>query len=161
MTTSPKRDKADRREALRDLRDLLDAYGADPTRWPQTDARRSAAWILLRAGDPDALQLQAQAAALDSAIGRLGPAPAPSAALTGRILQAAERPGRWNWREQVGTLWKPAGALACAALLGVMVGVLSPVPVSTGSGQQLASLEKEFASLTGLEQSTGFGEFAE
>lgn len=151
----------ERETALTSLQAMLDAYGADPTRWPADDERRAAAWTLLQSGDADARRLQSHTAALDSALNTLAPAPAPSAALTGAILQAAQRPARVTWHDWASRFWKPASALACAAMLGVMVGVLSPVPVTSAAGQQLASLETEISSLDGLGQNNGLSEFAE
>ena len=150
-----------RETALNGLRAMLDAYGADPTRWPADDNRRAAAWALLQSGDADAASLQSRTAALDAALNALAPAPAPSAALTGAILQAARQPARTTWRDWATRFWKPASALACAGLLGIMVGVLSPVPVTDAAGQQFASLESEVSRLDSLGQDTGFTEFAE
>ena len=161
MTGTRKTGAADRETALTDLQAVLDAYGADPTRWPVRDERRTAAWTLLQSGDAEAARRQSHAAALDTALDALAPAPAPSAALTGAILQAAQRPARVTWHDWASRIWKPASALTCAALLGVMVGVLSPVPVTSATGQQLASLETEIATLDGLGQNNGLAEFGE
>lgn len=151
----------ERETALTSLHAMLDAYGADPTRWPAGDERRAAAWGLLQAGDAEAIRLQSRATALDTALNTLAPAPAPSAALTGAILQAAQQPARSGWRDWANRFWKPASALACAGLLGIMVGVVTPVPVTSATGQQLASLETEISSLDGLGQNNGLSEFAE
>lgn len=70
----------------RRLEALLDAYGADPARWPATE--RAAAQALLEA-DP-ALQVRLEAARrLDRALDRLPPAPAPAGELAARIRAAA------------------------------------------------------------------------
>jgi len=144
--------------ALQDLQGLLEAYGANTTRWPVDDPRRTAAWALLQSGDSAAERMVNEAMALDKAMNALA-APAPSAALTGTVLQAAEKKPRTGLRDWTQTLWKPAGALACAAFLGVMVGVYSPVPVAAVA-EQAASLETEVASVGGLDGG-GFGELAE
>lgn len=155
-------------EGLADLESLLEAYGADPARWPVDDPRRPKAWAASQSGDPAAQELVRQAQAFDTALDHaLGAPAAPkaSAALTGAILQAApsttpqsavQRLNDWATR-----FWKPVAALSCAAFLGVMVGVIAPVPVSTVAGQQTASLEMEVASLGSLDGGGGFEEFVD
>jgi hypothetical protein len=64
---------------------LLDAYGADPARWP--DAEVAAARALLERS-AEARAQRDEAAALDAALDAL-PATTPSPALTARILAAA------------------------------------------------------------------------
>ncbi len=152
--------------AMQALEDLLDAYGADPARWPGEDPRRAAAWALIESGDAAALQSLAAAAALDSALDSATP-PAPSAALTGAVLQAAQRtgsglPGRFGLLLNP-AFFRPAGALACAMLLGLAVGSWSPVPIVGVDESQVAGLETEMASLGTLDgngDDNGFGEFA-
>lgn len=145
--------------ALRSLGALLDAYGADPARWPADDPRRAAAWALIDSGDPAALQAVAAAGALDRALDSVS-APAPSAALAGTVLQAAQRAGRGR----AGLLWtsglfRPAGVLACAMLLGIAVGAWSPVPVAGVGESRAAGLETELASLAALEENGDAGRF--
>ena len=149
-------------EAGRALEELLAAYGADPAHWPADDPRRAAAWSSIESGDATAQESLAAAAALDRALDSVTP-PAPSAALTGAVLQAAQRTGP-DLRAWAGLLWKPAGALACAMLLGIAVGILSPVPVAGVAESHVAGLETEMASLGTLDgngDDNGFGEFAE
>lgn len=156
-----------REAAVAALGELLDAYGADPARWPAEDPRRAAAWALIDAGDPAALQSLAGARALDRALDSTAP-PVPSAALAGSVLQSAaqRRTGLSGW---AGLIWnpaffKPAFALACAMLLGVMVGIWSPVPVAGVGESRAAGLETELASLGTLEDNGDagrFGSFAE
>ncbi|HYE00512.1 MAG TPA: hypothetical protein VEH84_14095, partial [Alphaproteobacteria bacterium] len=74
------------------LRALLDAYGARPERWPP--AERAAALALL-AASAEARAARAEAAALDALLD-LAAAPAPSAALVGRILGDAAAPRGWR-----------------------------------------------------------------
>lgn len=152
--------------AMQALEDLLDAYGADPARWPAEDPRRAAAWALIESGDAAALQSLAAAAALDRALDSATP-PAPSAALTGAVLRAAPQTGR-GLPGRFGLLlnpafFRPAGALACAMLLGLAVGSWSPVPIVGVDESQVAGLETEMASLGTLDgngDDNGFGEFA-
>ena len=154
-------------ESRQALLQLLDAYGADPARWPAEDPRRAKAWALIDSGDAMAAQSAAAARALDRALDTMAP-PAPSAALTGAILQAAQKPGpgfrSWAGLLRKPALLKPVGALACAGLLGIMVGVWSPVPVAGIGDGQMAGLETELASLGALDvngDDNAFGEFAE
>ncbi|MDE0705959.1 MAG: hypothetical protein OXH59_19775 [Rhodospirillaceae bacterium] len=154
-----------REAAVRALEDLLDAYGADPARWPAGDPRRAAAWALIDSGDAAALQSLATARALDRALDSTVP-PAPSAALAGAVLRAARRtrPGLAGWAGWAGSIWtpaffKPAGALACAMLLGVMVGMWSPVPVVGIGESRAAGLETELAALAALEENGDAGRF--
>ena len=154
-------------EAGQALLQLLDAYGADPARWPAEDPRRAKAWALIDSGDAMAAQSAAAARALDRALDTMAP-PTPSAALTGAILQAAQKPGpgfrSWAGLLRKPALLKPVGALACAGLLGIMVGIWSPVPVAGIGDRQTAGLETEFASLGALDvngDDNAFGEFAE
>lgn len=151
-----------REAAVRALEDLLDAYGADPARWPAGDPRRAAAWALIDSGDAAALQSLGAARALDRALDSTVP-PAPSAALAGTVLEAARRtrPGLAGWAGPIWTpaFFKPAGALACAMLLGVMVGMWSPVPVVGIGESRAAGLETELASLAALEENGDAGRF--
>lgn len=73
--------------ALERLRDILDAYGGDPDRWP--DAEREPALDLL-ARSADARRLREDALRLDAALDLL-PAAEPSAGLEERLLAAARR----------------------------------------------------------------------
>lgn len=73
--------------ALERLRDILDAWGGDPDRWP--DAERTPALALLE-GSAAARRLHAEARRLDAALDLL-PAAEPSVGLEERILAAARR----------------------------------------------------------------------
>src|SRR5690606_15531878 len=86
--------------------ELIDAYGADPLRWP--DAERSAAEQALW-NSPQLRQHQASARELDQAIDAL-PLVAPAPALRERLLRAAPvvRRGPWQWlRALLGELGAP------------------------------------------------------
>lgn len=110
--------------------ELIDAYGADPLRWP--DAERSAAEQALW-NSPQLRQHQASARELDQAIDAL-PLVAPAPALRERLLRAAPvvRRGPWQWlRALLGELGAPPSvlgpALAAACVLGIAIGSLAPV----------------------------------
>jgi len=68
------------------LRQILDAYGARPERWPE--AERAAARALL-ASSPAARAAQADAARLDALLDAAPAPPAPPAELAARIVAAA------------------------------------------------------------------------
>ena len=70
------------------FREILDAYGAEPRRWPE--AERAVAQAFLR-DHSNAAKWAAEAAALDAALD-VTPATRPSALLARRILAGAPRP---------------------------------------------------------------------
>jgi hypothetical protein len=108
------------------LSELIDAYGADPRRWPQSE--RDAAETLLAASQ-EAQALRAEAAALDALLD-LSAAPDPSPELQAAILAGAQPPSGWRrWLADfwpVGPAWQPASAFAAAIVLGVAVGIGAP-----------------------------------
>ncbi len=116
------------REALARFEGLLDAYGAEPRRWPAD--RRAAAEALL-ARSSDARALLAAARRLDALLDTAPAEPAP-AHLIGRVLAAAPqpRPRRDGWF--AGWL-KPAAGIAFAAVLGLGLGGLVSPFGSAGS----------------------------
>jgi hypothetical protein len=119
------------RAALARFEELLDAYGAEPRRWP---AERRAAAEALLARSPEAQARHAAAARLDRLIDTAEVAPAP-AHLVGRVLAAAPAATapRASW---FGTLFKPALGLALAAVLGIALGgVVSPFGTGAGNGE--------------------------
>lgn len=120
----------DKRIDLDRLRTLLDAYGADRTRWPEGE--RGAAWALIEAND-QARALFEDARVLDDLLSRAS-AIEPSLELKAEVLAAAGRP-RESWIQALwpfGAAWKPASALAAAVLLGIIAGVVLPSPFENG-----------------------------
>lgn len=103
------------------LMQILDAYGADPLRWPAIERIAAQA---LAARDRRAAALVAEAEALDSLLD-LAPSHAPDAALAARVL--AGRPKRSRLRALWADLfpgtpgWAPALGLAAALAVGVGV----------------------------------------
>jgi anti-sigma-K factor RskA len=113
------------------LRAIVDAYGADPTRWPA--AERAAAEALL-ADSAAAQALVAEATDLDAALDAV-PALQPTAAMRTAILAAAPRPSARSlfaqlhegWSDLLGELggWRMGGAVLAASLvLGIVSGGL-------------------------------------
>lgn len=94
----------------RRFREILDAHGGDPRRWPE--AERAAAAAFLR-DHPQAEEWRAEAAALDAMLDA-APAPPPSDLLARRILAGAPKPA---------SVTRFAGAALAASLaLGVLLG---------------------------------------
>ena len=91
--------------------ELLDAYGADPQRWPA--AERGPAQALLDAS-PEATRLRLQAALLDDALDQYTLAP-PAAALRQSLLSAALLPRQRSWRDSLAELWRDLGGWRLAA----------------------------------------------
>jgi hypothetical protein len=138
---------------LNRLKEVMDAYGAEPARWPADE--RAGAQALLRRS-PEARALQDEARRLDRALD-LMPGIGPSSALTDRILAQAPAPrGAWAiWRIvwPFERPWRPVAAWASAAALGLVLGVVSPpAGLFAQDGTQIV-----YADIDGL----AFGDFAE
>lgn len=103
---------------LERFQELIDAYGAEPSRWPL--AERAGAEALL-AVDAQARSLVTDAAALDALLNAAA-APEPSDLLRHRVLRAAPRAraaiSRFGWASGAG--W--AAAAAAGVLVGVSIG---------------------------------------
>ncbi len=104
------------------LRELLDAYGADPRHWPAGE--RAAAEALI-AESAAAATLRDDAAALDMLMD-LSAAPAPSPELMARVLAAREPSGWFSVLWPFGPAWQPVSAMAAAAVLGIAIGAAAP-----------------------------------
>ena len=102
--------------------DLLDRHGPVIDRWPATD--QDGAETLL-AQSAVARSAMADARAVAAALNDLR-VPPPSAALLGRILDAAPRPRRWISEILA---WRPAVAFAAALIVGIWLGAVMPTPV--------------------------------
>ena len=133
---------------------LIQAYGAEPGRWPIEE--RSAALACI-AGDPALAAELAQARELDSWLDLLD-APAPSPALLTRVLALAEA-GRkrdalaalieWLFPSRVARptwIWRPALAVLLPLALGFLGGITS---VATSSTSEWDSWEEEIY-ITGI-----------
>ncbi len=113
---------------------LVDAYGAEPTRWPADE--RSQATALIR-GNAQADVLLSQARSLDQALDSVVPATVP-ATLSSRILdgfdQIAARPSIRRFISVAANIvwpgapmWQPSVALAASLIAGLVLGVMSPL----------------------------------
>lgn len=119
---------------LQRLRELIDAYGGEPRRWPESE--RAAALALLE-DSSEARAWLGQARATDIELDRLT-VPPPSPALRDALLERAPRPR--GWRPALASLWRDLGgwslagpALAAGLALGLGMGIgLSPLPATNG-----------------------------
>lgn len=131
---------------------ILEAYGADPEAWPA--AERDEALALL-ARSAEARALRERAARLDRLLDQ-APALEPSPELKARVLAAANQAAP-SWRQRLsawtfalwpfGPVWRPATALALAALFGVTLGTVAPLPSLVG-GADRALLVEDISMLT-------------
>ena len=108
------------------LRSLIDAYGAEPARWP---ADERAAALLLLANSAEARAYAQDAEALDATLDCAPLRPTVTvdpAALAARIIRAPNRrpaaPAGWSRRPVFGFGWPNVAALAAAAIVGFVVG---------------------------------------
>ena len=104
------------------LKILLDAYGADPERWPERE-RAAARELLARA--PEVQAPARRAAALDAALDAAPLAAPPGldpAALAARVMRLSARAAAaaTSWRFSFG--WPNFATLAAAAALGLVIG---------------------------------------
>ena len=136
------------------FRELLDAYGAEPARWPANE--RGLAEMLLTQ-NTQAARLRRQAAAVDALLDRATLAPPVIdaerliASITAEPQPMAEpkrtadivtlRPVR---RPAPGAFWLKVASLAAAAVIGFLVGVSQltglGAPTTTTSGLELADI---------------------
>jgi anti-sigma factor RsiW len=109
---------------------LVEAYGADPARWP-ADLRAAAE---AAAASPEAGEALRAARALDQALDSFDSEP-PSLALRQRILARAPRPrSAPAWR--LGrAFWLSGAGLAAACAVGVVVGVSLGGAMATSASQ--------------------------
>jgi hypothetical protein len=129
---------------LQRFKDLVEAYGAEPARWPE-DERIAALELLERSAEARAAMEEAQA--LDRLLD-LSPSTAVTPALQERILAAL--PPRSQSASGVGAFlvsllpgrpaWVPAAALALSLALGLGVGTFAPTLAGLDDGAGDAAL---------------------
>ena len=108
------------------VRALIDAYGADPGRWP-ADERETALALLSR--EPELARHAEEARALDGlldAVAHPDSTSAPSTALKVRLKDIPDRRGLLGWIVDAIGVWRPATGLVTAGLMGIAVGVTVP-----------------------------------
>ena len=101
------------------FRTIVDAYGADPRRWPDEDRAAAQAWADLHRGEADTLL--AESAGLDAWLTSHTVAP-PERACVERIVATApaRRPARHR-----GWLWWQGAAFAGIGLVGGLAGAFA------------------------------------
>lgn len=126
--------------SLERFRALVEAYGADLSRFPAGE--RDAARLLVESS-AEARNLLHAERALDAELAALG-APEVSATLERRLLEIplrAPRARRWPFA----TVWLPALAWAAAAAVGVWLGAAFPDEVATLEEGRVDTSAKEEA----------------
>lgn len=128
---------------------ILEAYGAEPSRWPQDERASLAAFLKEHAALRDAA---ADAAAFDRVLGMLSDAE-PSAGISARVLADFDRlamrrasnpvnaPQRFiAWLRDIVwpgvPAWQPASALAVALAVGLAAGAFVPTDVYAQSSAE-------------------------
>jgi len=141
---------------------IVDAYGADPRRWP--DAERAAAQAFAQAHPREAAAPLAAAAALDACLAADVVEP-PGRALQRRIVVSADisrplRPPRATWLRRPfmvrpAAWWIPGAALAGAGAAGLIAGALA-MSLLVSSGHPSVTHEPSYLS-TGFDAPGGEG----
>lgn len=103
--------------SLARLAELLDAYGAEPERWPAHEREPALALI---ASDPKAAEAQGQALLLDRQLDGFD-VPDASAQLRARVLEIPIRRAVPERRR----MWLPGWAIAACALVPCALGFIS------------------------------------
>lgn len=140
--------------------ELIEAYGADPMRWP-VDERAAAQTLLAASDDPRLRTSLAAAKDLDTL---LSTATVPAISPDARYRLYAEAaaptaPSAWLRRlfDWPGPIWQPTGALAAALVLGIWVGIANPeasadiAGLAGGTVQTEVESGDDFDSLVGME----------
>jgi hypothetical protein len=104
---------------------IIEAYGADPDRWPE--AERDDALAYRRGADASETALLKDAAELDGLLAAASPARV-DAALVARVMASARRPSF------LAALFGGAGHVGTGARAGVAAACLALVVLGTGAG---------------------------
>lgn len=155
--------------AAGELEALLDAYGADTSRWPKQAQARAA--VLLVSG-AQASRLMAEAKALDALLGRAPLlAPERQSALADRIVAQAlqgtlpvtaqetaprksgivipwpgaarERPAP-AWKASRRPVWSAAALLAASLCIGIFVGMQDLAPGAVNNLMEAVTMDSDF-----------------
>jgi hypothetical protein len=116
---------------------LVEAYGANPVRWPEAERDAAIAFATIT---PDAQRALDEAAALDRLLDAAGTVPA-TRALEERVLATYGKRGSFAHCIRIAgespTQWVPGAAIACSLLLGLLVGAALPGIAGVGEGSQV------------------------
>ncbi|MEX2452154.1 MAG: hypothetical protein WD407_14955 [Rhodospirillales bacterium] len=105
----------------------IEAYGADPARWPE--AERDGLRALL-AASPEAQRALEATRGLDALLDRAA-LPMPSPELMADVLAAAAPSRVRQWFALLwpfGPVWQPVSAFAVVAVFGFFLGAVTPLP---------------------------------
>ncbi len=126
---------------------ILDAYGADPLHWPESERLAAQAFV---ARENRAQVLVAEAEALDRLLD-CAPSEAPSAALVDRVLARAPRRRGFGafWRDLFPgqPAWRPTLGLAAALAVGIGVQSAAADQLGIGSSDEVAVSSEGWAPL--------------
>jgi hypothetical protein len=129
------------------VRRLIEAYGADPERWPEGERGGAEA---AAAASPDLRLALQREAALDDLLGAL-PAVHAGAALRRAVLAVPERTPAWrDWLAALWPfdgLWRPAAGLATAAVLGLAIGLATVPAVPDAAADETVEISGQLAAL--------------
>lgn len=116
------------------LSEILDAYGADPKRWPEPE-RAAAHELLARAPELEAKRVQAAKldAALDAA-GAVGDLRLEAASMAARITRNAANVRLLTRRPRFMDAWPGLAGLAAAAAAGLFIGWIGVGDEFLGNG---------------------------
>lgn len=127
------------------VRALIDAYGADPNRWPKGERDLALSHI---ANDPALRAALDETRVLDTMLDAAS-VPEPSLALRVALNEIPDRQRGTDWFAWLGIFtapWQPAAGLAAAGILGLWVGVTQPnipTPFSPADTQLVAEFDDD------------------
>ncbi|MEQ8194536.1 MAG: hypothetical protein RIB59_08595 [Rhodospirillales bacterium] len=131
-------------DGFKRLMRCIEAYGAEPARWPE--AERDGLLALL-AESPEAQRALEGAREFDALLDRAAP-PMPSPELTADILAGAAPSPVRQWFSLLwpfGPVWQPVSAFALAAVLGFYLGTVTPAPASQGADLSAGEMDSPAA----------------
>lgn len=134
-----------REMTMKRFQQLLDACGAQSHRWPEQERKLA---LRLLTDSKDATQRLQEALQLDDLLDQVKPH-SPSSELLASVLAGADLSRKKSLAIQLwpfGSLWKPVGALACSAFLGLALGAQTVWPLSSHE-ETAALLENEVVQL--------------
>lgn len=125
--------------------EILDAYGADPVRWPEGE--RTDATAFAKAHQDLAAPLLAQAASLDIALGDHA-LPAATDALAAKIVASARTRSRTKQLDWRGLVWRGLGfagvTLAGATAGALLVATLMPMAMPGDEDPVITAFDSAF-----------------
>lgn len=145
-------------------RALIDAYGADPSRWPSLERQAAEAWLVqAKSAEGEEAWLN-EAAELDALLDAAPPVQ-PSAMLLRRVAEIPLRMGAPARREGIGlVLWRWVALAAGAAVLGLAAGLTVPDRLAVSSvsdGGSVSDRTSAYVGASAPEGEAGWDELAD